>query len=115
MTVVKRETIAEFHYALDGRNARRWPVGSPAEIRAEDIQRLGAEGKIALLPEDAVAQPLDLTDSERDDLPPLDSPSIEGDGSGEALPEIDANEAGLVRMEPRIAPGRAKPKRRGKK
>lgn len=60
MKTVKRLVAEEFHYAMDGINAKRWPAGSMAEVKAEDVDRLIAEGNLAADQETA-AEPVRKT------------------------------------------------------
>ncbi len=111
------KVLESFHYAADGKHPNLLRAGTMAEIRDEHVARFEAEGKIerAASPDDGAASitvPMAVTFEDRDRLMSL-AAEIEGDGTGEALPEF-ADGDGTFRIDDPDAPGRAKPKGKGR-
>ena len=89
---MKRKVLEDFNYAYDGVRVNRLKAGRFYPIRQEHLSRFEAEGKIERLePVWPSAEPAEAYGE-------ADMMEISGDGTGEALPAIGAEDD-----EPRVA------------
>ena len=109
---MKRKVLEDFNYAYDGVHVNRLKAGRSYSIRDEHVARFEDEGKIERLePVWTVAEPAEAYGE-------ADMMEISGDGTGEALPAISAEDDEIrVAEAPARSPYRSKSggKGRGKK
>jgi hypothetical protein len=102
---MKRKVLEAFDYAYDGVHVNRLKAGRSYQIRDEHVARFEDEGKIERL--EAVWPPAEPPEAYGES----DMMQISGDGSGDPLPAIGAEDD-----EPRVAeaPSQSRGKSRGK-